>query len=182
MRASSTLPLPSSMPPLATERFSQRLTVKGGPLDSVVTSFRNGLERLPRGSVVLHATFPLDAAFTAWAWQVGAIFATASCVGTQWWDAAHRGVRVISRFVWPQTEERAVLRVLETEDGDVRRRRMAILLSEDATEAVPAAFPAAAWPSPSVVLEAVRLASPHPLDWLAALHTASILAARTRAS
>ncbi|MDX2014002.1 MAG: hypothetical protein SFW67_27645 [Myxococcaceae bacterium] len=182
MRHSSTLPLPSLASPLATERFSARVTVKGGPLDSVVTSMRNGLERLPRGSVVLHATFALDDAFANWAWQVGALFATASCVGTPWWDAEYRSLRVLSRFVWPHTEERAVVRVLETAEGDVRRRRMAILLSEDATEAVPAAFPKAAWPSPSVVLEAIRVAAPHPLDWLAAFHTAGIVASRPRAS
>lgn len=180
MRHSSTLPLPSSLPPLATERFSRKLTVKAGPLDSVVTSMRNGLQRLPRGAVVLHACVTLDDAFRAWAWQVAGIFATGTCVGTQWWDAEHRGVRVVSRFVWPLTEERVVIRVLETDEGDVRRRRMAILVSEDVTEAVPAAFPAAAWPSPSTLLEAIRMADPHPLEWLAAFHTAAILQSRAR--
>lgn len=181
MRPSSTLPLPSSMPPLAVERPSQRVTVRGGPLDSVVTSLRNTLQRLPRGTVVLHATFDLDEVFQAWAWHVASIFATGSCVGTTWWDAERHGVRVISRFVWPQTPEPVVVRVLETDESDVLRRRMAVLLTEEPSEPVPAPFPLGEWPSPAVVLEAVRRAAPARLDWLAALHTANILASRSRA-
>lgn len=181
MRPSSTLPLPSSMPPLAVERPSQRVTLRGGPLDSVVTSLRNTLQRLPRGTVVLHATFDLDEVFQAWAWHVASIFATGSCVGTTWWDAERHGVRVISRFVWPQTPEPVVVRVLETDESDVLRRRMAVLLTEEPSEPVPAPFPLGEWPSPAVVLEAVRRAAPARLDWLAALHTANILASRSRA-
>lgn len=174
MRASSTLPLPLA----SAERLSQRVTIRGGALDSVVTSMRNTLQRLPPGSVVMHASFPLDEAFSSWAWQVGAIFATGSCVGTQWWDAHHRNVRVVSRFVWPNTEEGVVIRVLETDEPDVLRRRMAILLTEEVTERAPAAFPRSVWPSPAVVLEAVRRSPPCPLHWLAGLHTAGILATR----
>lgn len=179
MRPSSTLPLPSSMPPLAVERPSQRVTVRGGPLDSVVTSMRNTLQRLPRGSAVLHASFVgLDEAFQAWAWHVASIFATGSCVGTKWWDAERHGVRVVSRFVWPQTTEHVVVRVVETDEPDVLRRRMAVLLTEEPSEPVPAAFPLREWPSPALVLDAVRRAEPIRLDWLAALHTANILASR----
>lgn len=180
MRTSSTLPLPSTVASLS-DRLSRRVTVRGGPLDSVVSSMRNALQRLPRGAVLVHSTFELDECFAEWAWKVGALFATASCVGTPWWDADHRDTRVVARFVWPQTDERLVVRVMETSEPEVRARRMAILLSDEPTEFVPSAFPANVWPSPALVLEAVRKANPFPLHWLAALHTADILASRAEA-
>lgn len=180
MRASSTLPQPNTVAPLS-KRLSQRVTVRGGVLDSVVSSMRNALQRLPRGTVVVHSTFDLDECFTDWAWKVGALFATASCVNTPWWDADHRDTRVVARFVWPQTDERFVVRVMETSEPDVLVRRMAILLSDEPTEFVPSAFPSNVWPSPALVLEAVRKANPFPLHWLAALHTAGILSSRTEA-
>jgi len=161
-------------------RLSQRVTIRGGPLDSVVTSMRNTLQRLPRGTAVLHASFPLDDAFQTWAWHLSSIFATASCVGIKWWDAERHGLRAISRFVWPQTTESVVVRVMETDESDITRRRMAVLLTEDPSEPVPAPFPLREWPSPALVLDAVRRAEPIRLDWLAALHTANILASRAK--